>query len=204
VASAGWKLVFNAHQSAVTMGQSSYSTATMNQDIAFASVGTNHMVSGAVVWLTTTAGLNEADAAMARWQPEGDAAEQYVVGWMEPSSPAAYKLGRIDGSGPSSKPRSTSPRRPTGDSATIRSGSTPTATSSGPGTTPPRAPRCTSRGCARAAPPSARRSDRRSQRLEILDEVGLLRVGQGQVEDGDVVVHHVEQRGEPAVVIEAA
>ena len=36
VAPSGWKLVCNAHQGAVTMGQSSYSTSTMNQDIAFA------------------------------------------------------------------------------------------------------------------------------------------------------------------------
>jgi hypothetical protein len=100
VGSAGWKLVFNAHQSPVTMGQSSYSTATMNQDIAFVSVAANHTVSGAVVWLTTTSGLNEADSAMARWQPADDpTTEQYVVGWMEPSSPAAYKLGRVDASG---------------------------------------------------------------------------------------------------------
>jgi hypothetical protein len=98
-ATAGWKLVFNAHQNAATMGDSSYSTATMNQDIAFASVATNRTVSGAVVWLTTTSGLNEADSAIARWQPDGDATEQYVVGWMEPSSPAAYKLGRVDGAG---------------------------------------------------------------------------------------------------------
>lgn len=98
VAPSGWKLVFNAHQTPVTMGQSSYSTSTMNQDIAFASVATNRTVSGAIVWLTTTS-LNEADAALARWQPAGDTAEQYVVGWMEPSSPAAYKLGRIDGAG---------------------------------------------------------------------------------------------------------
>jgi hypothetical protein len=99
VASNGWKLVFNAHQAAATMGQSSYSTATMNQDIGFASVATNHTLSGAVVWLTTTSALNEADSALARWQPAGDAAEQYVVGWMEPSSPAAYKLGRVDPAG---------------------------------------------------------------------------------------------------------
>jgi hypothetical protein len=99
VATSGWKLVFNAHQAPATMGQSSYSTATMNQDIGFASVATNRTLSGAVVWLTTTTGLNEADSAIARWQPEGDPAEQYVIGWMEPSSPAAYKLGRVDPSG---------------------------------------------------------------------------------------------------------
>jgi hypothetical protein len=99
VGTSGWKLVFNAHQTPATMGQSAYSTSTMNQDIGFASVATNRTVSGSVVWLTTTSGLNEADSALARWQPEGDATEQYVVGWMEPSSPAAYKVGRVDGSG---------------------------------------------------------------------------------------------------------
>jgi hypothetical protein len=97
VAPSGWKLVWNAHQGAVTMGQSSYSTSTMNQDIAFASIATNKTLSGAVVWLTTTAGVNEADSAIARWQPEGDATEQYVVGWLEPT--AVYKLGRIGATG---------------------------------------------------------------------------------------------------------
>ena len=51
-----------------------------------------------VVWLTTTAGVDEADSAIARWQPEGDSAEQYLVGWMEPTA-AAYKLARIDAAG---------------------------------------------------------------------------------------------------------
>lgn len=95
----GWKLTFNAHQSPATLGQSSYDTSTMNQDIAFASIAANRTLSGAVVWLTTTSGLNEADSAIARWQPEGDASEQYVVGWMEPTNPAAYKLARVDGAG---------------------------------------------------------------------------------------------------------
>jgi hypothetical protein len=97
VAPSGWKLVWNAHQGAVTMGQSSYSTSAMNQDIAFASIGSNKMLSGAVVWLTTTTGVNEADAAIARWQPEGDATEQYVVGWLEPT--ALYKLARVGATG---------------------------------------------------------------------------------------------------------
>ncbi len=100
VASAGWKIVFNAHQSAVTLGQSSYSTSSMNQDIGFSSIATNHTAAGAVVWLTTTPSVNEADSAMARWQPEGDAAEQYVVGWMEPTpTPVAYKLSRVNAAG---------------------------------------------------------------------------------------------------------
>jgi hypothetical protein len=96
VGGAGWKLVFNAHQAPVTLGQASYSTATMNQDIGFASIATSHALSGAVVWLTTTS-ANEADSTIARWQPAGDAVEQYVVGWLEP--PAVYKLARVDAAG---------------------------------------------------------------------------------------------------------
>jgi hypothetical protein len=98
-APAGWKIVFNAHQGTVALGQSSYSTSTMNQDIAFASIGSNQMVSGSVVWLTTTAGVNEADSALARWQPEGDATEQYLVGWMTPGTAVAYNLGRLSATG---------------------------------------------------------------------------------------------------------
>ena len=99
IAPVGWKVTFNAHQSPATLGDSSYSTATMNQDIGFAAIAANHTVSGAVVWLTSTAGVNEADSAIARWQPEGDATEQYLVGWMEPGTAAAYKLARVGATG---------------------------------------------------------------------------------------------------------
>jgi len=99
IAPVGWKVTFNAHQSPVTLGDSSYSTATMNQDIGFAAIAANHSVSGGVVWLTSTAGVNEADSAIARWQPEGDATEQYLVGWMEPGTAAAYKLARVGATG---------------------------------------------------------------------------------------------------------
>ena len=99
IAPVGWKVTFNAHQSPATLGESSYSTATMNQDIGFAAIAANHTVSGAVVWLTSTAGVNEADSAIARWQPEGDATEQYLVGWMEPGTAAAYKLARVGATG---------------------------------------------------------------------------------------------------------
>jgi hypothetical protein len=99
IAPVGWKVVFNAHQAPVTMGQSSYKTATMNQDIAFAAIAMNHTLWGGVVWLTSTTGVNEADSAIARWQPMGDATEQYLVGWMEPGTTAAYKLARIDAAG---------------------------------------------------------------------------------------------------------
>jgi len=97
VASNGWKLVFNAHQNPVSLGQSSYMATSMNQDIAFSSIGSDHSASGAPVWLTNTPQLNEADSAMARWQPAGDATEQYVVGWLEP--PSTYKLSRVNASG---------------------------------------------------------------------------------------------------------
>ncbi len=94
----GWKLVFNAHQNAATTGQSSYSPATMNQDIGFAGVA-GDLSSTAVVWLTDTPGIEEADSSIARWQPDGDPAEQYVVGWAEPGGAAIYKLARIDPAG---------------------------------------------------------------------------------------------------------
>jgi hypothetical protein len=97
VAPEGWKLVFNAHVGPVELGQDSYDSDTMNQDIAFASIGSDRMPSGDVVWLTETAGVNEADSALSRWQPEGDDAEQYLVGWFEP--PAGYQLARLDPQG---------------------------------------------------------------------------------------------------------
>jgi hypothetical protein len=95
----GWKLVFNAHQNAATTGQSSYNTSTMNQDIGFSSVGAN-LSSTAVVWLTDTPGIEETDSSIARWQPDGDPTEQYVVGWAEPGGGSyIYKLARVDPAG---------------------------------------------------------------------------------------------------------
>jgi hypothetical protein len=94
----GWKLVFNAHQAAATPGQSSYQSSTMNQDIGFVSVATN-LSPGAVVWLTTTTG-NENNASVARWQPAGDDAEQYLVGWVESSGGSRhYQLARVSAAG---------------------------------------------------------------------------------------------------------
>jgi hypothetical protein len=49
IAPVGWKVTFNAHQALATMGDSSYSAATMNQDIAFTAIAANHTVSGAIV-----------------------------------------------------------------------------------------------------------------------------------------------------------
>jgi hypothetical protein len=99
VAPSGWKIVFNGHVGPVEPGQDSYDPDTMNQDIAFASIAADHMPMGDVVWLTDTPGVNEADSAMARWQPAGDDDEQYVVGWLDPGAGAAYKLSRVDPAG---------------------------------------------------------------------------------------------------------
>jgi hypothetical protein len=99
----GWKIVYNGHQAAATLGQSSYSTSTMNQDIGFASIAwsSNAFAASGQVWLTTTS-INEADSGIERWQPACDSTEQYVVGWSEPASSAsAYKwrLGRVNATG---------------------------------------------------------------------------------------------------------
>jgi hypothetical protein len=94
LAPSGWKMVFNAHQAPMTLGQSSYNTSTMNQDIGFASIGVSALSSG-VVWLTTTSG-NEADSTIAAWKPSGDTTEQYVVGWLDG---AVYRLGRVNATG---------------------------------------------------------------------------------------------------------
>ncbi len=95
----GWKLVFNAHQNAATMGQSSYNPQAMNQDIGFASVATSGAPAGAVTWLTTTAG-SEQNSAISAWHPEGETDEQYVIGWAETSGQTrVYKLGRYTTAG---------------------------------------------------------------------------------------------------------
>ena len=90
----GWVMTFNAHQAPATLGQSSYDPSSMNQDIGFVAIDAN-MQPGAVVWLTNTPG-NEDDAAAARWQPNDDAGEQYVVGWHGDDT---HWLGRVDASG---------------------------------------------------------------------------------------------------------
>ncbi len=94
----GWKMVFNAHQAETVLGQNSYDTSTMNQDVGFASIASNYG-SSEVVWLTDTTAINETDPTIARWTPAGDSDEQYVVGWAEPGSPYTYKLARVDSSG---------------------------------------------------------------------------------------------------------
>ena len=67
----------------------------MNQDIGFASIAAN-LSSSAVVWLTDTQGVDEADASISLWQPAGDALEQYVVGW---SGSGSHYLARVDAAG---------------------------------------------------------------------------------------------------------
>jgi hypothetical protein len=94
----GWKLVFNTHQNAATNGQSSYSAATMNQDIGFVAIG-NDRSAGAITWLTTTGDVDEANATVARWRPSDEATEQYVVGWSEPGTTPVYKLARVTATG---------------------------------------------------------------------------------------------------------
>jgi hypothetical protein len=94
----GWTIVFNAHQAPATLGQSSYDPGSMNQDIGFAAIGSG-LGAGAVVWLTDTPAEDEADSSIARWRPVGDTAEQYVVGWAEPSGGYSYKLARVDAAG---------------------------------------------------------------------------------------------------------
>lgn len=95
---AGWKLVFNGHQNAATMGQSSYNKASMNQDIGFVPIANNKAV-GTIVWLTTTSGMNEANSSIARWQPAGDMTEQYVVGWTSAPTGGTYSLARVNANG---------------------------------------------------------------------------------------------------------
>ena len=94
---AGWKLVFNTHQNATTLGQMSYNTSTMNQDIGFVSIASNK-TPGSIVWLTTTS-TNEANSSIARWKPMGDTTEQYVVGWTVAGAPATYRLARVNATG---------------------------------------------------------------------------------------------------------
>jgi hypothetical protein len=93
----GWALVFNAHQAAATLGQSSYDLGSMNQDIGLSMIG-GDLSPGPVVWLTSTGSVNEDDASIERWEPEGEAAEQYLVGWHEPGA-ERWQLARIDAAG---------------------------------------------------------------------------------------------------------
>lgn len=94
IAPSGYKLVFNAHQNPFSLGQDSYDEDTMNQDIGFVSVSPD-FESSAVVWLTTT-DANEADSSIARFEPSGDATEQYLVGWLESGK---HLLSRVSADG---------------------------------------------------------------------------------------------------------
>jgi hypothetical protein len=97
-AMAGWKVVFNGHRNAATLGRTSYSTSSMNQDIGFTSIS-SALAPGSVLWLTNTPSINEANSSIARFTPDCDSAEQYVVGWTEPLSTYRYMLGRVNASG---------------------------------------------------------------------------------------------------------
>ena len=50
----------------------------------------------------------------------------------------------------------------------------------------------------------ALRAIRRSDPLQVLHQIALLRIAESQVELPIVVIHHLEQRGESPVVVEAA
>jgi hypothetical protein len=93
LAPSGYKLVFNAHQAAASVGQGSYDEDAMNQDIGFSAIAQDG-TPGQVVWLTTTAS-NEADSSISRYEPAGGP-EQYLVGWLEGGS---YKLALLDPNG---------------------------------------------------------------------------------------------------------
>lgn len=96
---AGWKLVFNGHQNPAVNGQGSYDKSTMNQDIGFQAISDTRTMSGSIVWLTTSSGVNEANSAIARWQPMGDTTEQYVVGWTSSPTGETYYLARVGATG---------------------------------------------------------------------------------------------------------
>jgi hypothetical protein len=84
----------------MTLGQSSYDPASMNQDIGWVSIEQNFSW-GDIVWLTDTPDINEADSSVVQWNPVEDTSgtEQYVVGWAEPGYPYVYKLARTDTDG---------------------------------------------------------------------------------------------------------
>lgn len=93
----GWAVTFNGHQAMATLGQSSYDVTSMNQDVGFATVAGDRTPS-AVVWLTTTASVNEDDTSIALWRPAGATADEFVIGWHEPGA-ETWWLARIDESG---------------------------------------------------------------------------------------------------------
>ncbi len=96
-APSGWKVVWNSHQAPATRGQRSYDPDTMNQDVGFASIG-GDLTPGAITWLTTTIS-HESNPSIARWQPDGEDGEQYLVGWLETGLNGGYRLGVVDAAG---------------------------------------------------------------------------------------------------------
>jgi hypothetical protein len=93
----GWKLIFNAHQAPVTLGENAYDDSTMNQDIGFSSIVSVY-TAGSVVWLTNTPNIDEMDSSIARFEPAGSG-EQYLVGWVEGATSRAFKLALLGPSG---------------------------------------------------------------------------------------------------------
>lgn len=99
MAEGGWLSSFNAHRAPATMGRDSYDPDTMNQDIAIAAAD-DQKTAGPVIWLTDTPDIDEADSSIARFATRDGPAEQFVVGWSEPSAQARpHKLARIDAAG---------------------------------------------------------------------------------------------------------
>lgn len=64
--------------------------------IGFSSIAAGFAV-GPVRWLTNTPEVEEADASIARWQPQEGTGEEYLVGWSEDC--ASHKLARLDAEG---------------------------------------------------------------------------------------------------------
>lgn len=93
IAPDGFKLVWNSHQTPMTKGQQSYDSSK-NQDIGFSAIS-GQTTADAVVWLTSTPNIDEADSGIARFTPSGSAQEQYLVGWAEPGSGYKYQLGLL-------------------------------------------------------------------------------------------------------------
>ncbi|MGE3672296.1 MAG: hypothetical protein AB7K71_21675 [Polyangiaceae bacterium] len=94
IAPDGFKLVWNSHQAAMTKGQQSYDESSMNQDIGFSAI-TGVTTAGAVVWLTNTPNIDEADSGIARFTPADSSQEQYLVGWAEPGNSYKYQLALL-------------------------------------------------------------------------------------------------------------
>ncbi|MCB9688400.1 MAG: hypothetical protein H6735_25395 [Alphaproteobacteria bacterium] len=90
--STGWVMVFNAHQEPATRGTGSYRPGSMDQDIGITTIDGNGRP-GPVQWLTSSDGVDEDDATVARWSPAETGDEQLLVGWHSGSSWQLVRLG---------------------------------------------------------------------------------------------------------------